>query len=930
MHRCRARVLTLALFLALPGAALADKKPPLAECRRLYAAWPDGQEGAKCLSDQEEDKQILAVLYQRHPERPWLALYLGLSLRTKDPLRAAKLDRQAAAQLTARQAFAGALIAWGELDFLALEAGRSDEAELDLAQAALVSRASRSPKLILKDRLLEARHLCTRKRFEEAYRLLRSIERDVKHSGDDNLEIQWSTFLGNSAISLGLRPVARAAYLRLADLAARDDDPYAKANARYNLAHLAINELNDDPSEAARGQARELARRALAAAKKVNHCRDEALASWILGMLESGTTAERYLRDCRSVAEAPDVTCYCSCALALLLAKSNPRQAEQLVEQGGAAAREADDPAARAYALWTGIRVSWASQSTSPGSKAWTAAFDAIDSLRSLQPGRSSQAGVLASWSEDPYWLSGSLLARPGRTSDDIAESFAITERQRWRTLLDALENASVAPEASVSTQELQKDLARVLEDIAAVQKILLDPDLSAAARQAKGGELEELQRREQEFRESLSKRQPAFAALHSPHFATLREVQASLARDQAMLSFQVAPTESWTGDFAGGSWLLVITHGDVHTYGIPERGALNSMVQGFLGLCERRDRTEREPAAALYRQLVGAALGELPGDVRRLIIIPDGLLHQLPFGALRATKDTAPLATRYQISVAPSATLWRRWIERRPQQAEDTVLVLADPSMPYDTSAASPERTVERGGLAGRALIFRPLPQARQEGEAALAALGGGRMLVGAQATKAALQSASLERFCVLHFATHSFIDEENPENSGVLLAPAPGSPDGLLQPRDIVELRLAGKVVALSSCSSARGFVLPGEGVMGLARSFFQAGAHAVLGSLWPVRDDEAALLFERFYAHLADRQSVAEALASAQRDRFAAGAPPAAWAGFVVLGDGDLVPLPDGPKHSWQGPALAAGACLLACLALGAAYRRARVGL
>ena len=82
-----------------------------------------------------------------------------------------------------------------------------------------------------------------------------------------------------------------------------------------------------------------------------------------------------------------------------------------------------------------------------------------------------------------------------------------------------------------------------------------------------------------------------------------------------------------------------------------------------------------------------------------------------------------------------------------------------------------------------------------------------------------------------------------------------------------------------------------------MGLAHAFFQAGARAVVGSLWPLRDDEAALLMGDFYRELGRGRSVAAALAEARRSRIAAGAPAAAWAGMVVLGDGDLVPLPGG---------------------------------
>jgi hypothetical protein len=88
----------------------------------------------------------------------------------------------------------------------------------------------------------------------------------------------------------------------------------------------------------------------------------------------------------------------------------------------------------------------------------------------------------------------------------------------------------------------------------------------------------------------------------------------------------------------------------------------------------------------------------------------------------------------------------------------------------------------------------------------------------------------------------------------------------------------------------------VLSGEGALSLSRAFLEGGARAVVGSLWPIVDDEAADIFERFYWHLGRGESVARALALAQRESLEAGDPAAAWAGLVVMGDGTAVVVPE----------------------------------
>jgi CHAT domain-containing protein len=101
-----------------------------------------------------------------------------------------------------------------------------------------------------------------------------------------------------------------------------------------------------------------------------------------------------------------------------------------------------------------------------------------------------------------------------------------------------------------------------------------------------------------------------------------------------------------------------------------------------------------------------------------------------------------------------------------------------------------------------------------------------------------------------------------------------------------EIRTLRLPGSLVILSACESATGRLVPGEGPLSLSRAFLQAGAGAVLGTLWPVGDEAAAQLMEAFHANLARNQPPAAALREAKRALRATHAEPFYWAPFVLM--------------------------------------------
>jgi len=125
---------------------------------------------------------------------------------------------------------------------------------------------------------------------------------------------------------------------------------------------------------------------------------------------------------------------------------------------------------------------------------------------------------------------------------------------------------------------------------------------------------------------------------------------------------------------------------------------------------------------------------------------------------------------------------------------------------------------------------------------------------------------------------------------------------------------------VVVLTGCRSASGSPDAGAGPLGLARGFFLAGARAVVGSVWPLRDDDAERFVEEFGRALSRGRTVAAAVAHSQRVRIAAGDPAEAWAGMVVLGDGDRVLMTREARSVNVAVIAVAGLALLVVVGLG----------
>jgi CHAT domain-containing protein len=285
-------------------------------------------------------------------------------------------------------------------------------------------------------------------------------------------------------------------------------------------------------------------------------------------------------------------------------------------------------------------------------------------------------------------------------------------------------------------------------------------------------------------------------------------------------------------------------------------------MIDAFL---EHLDAGPRSPEAiALSRSLLPESLSH--DDRRTLVIVPDGALYRVPFGALPLPGGGKRLVESAIPVMAPSLTMF----------------ALAS----RDVRGAGRRSIVAIGvNDAGGGENLPRLMSAEREAAAVAAMYGIHDSLIGALARKDSVLRA-MTTTSVIHFAGHARVDPLVPSQSRLLLA------DEALTPADVAALKLQrGSVAVLGACETALGRTFNGEGPMSLVRAFLGAGASAVIASLWEVRDDDAARLLRGVHARLSAGADPAFSLAVSQRDSIKAGLPPSAWSGFTVMGGNDV---------------------------------------
>lgn len=493
------------------------------------------------------------------------------------------------------------------------------------------------------------------------------------------------------------------------------------------------------------------------------------------------------------------------------------------------------------------------------------------------------------------------------------------SERGRARSLLELLAEGSVNIYQGVDTNLINQEKS-LISQINQAEGLRIEylnsrqpkPENLAAVNQKIDSLLIELN----QVKSEIKKTNPHYAQLTQPTPLTVKEIQEQLLDDQTLL------LEYFLGETR--SYLWVVSKNQLNTYQLPRKSELKTIVNEFLQTLSHPRQQKNIPlidqiADRLTNMILTPAAQEIAG--KRLLIVADGPLQYIPFGALSLPNSTSegagyqPMISKQTLINLPSAStlaIIRQDTAKRPLAPKklaiiaDPVFSLDDERLPTrnqqnsqnlinqklpDNQSNNPANN-QRGNSTG--MIWQRLPFTRQEADAISALLPQAerKKVLDFQADYNNVMAGNLAEYQIIHMATHGFINTEQPALSAIILSliNAEGNTEnGYLRLNDIFNLNLPAELVVLSACQTGLGKEVKGEGLVGLTRGFMYAGAKRVVVSLWNVNDEKTAELMTNFYQKmLQENFSPAEALRMAQVEMWQKGYSPYYWGAFTLQGD------------------------------------------
>ena len=476
-------------------------------------------------------------------------------------------------------------------------------------------------------------------------------------------------------------------------------------------------------------------------------------------------------------------------------------------------------------------------------------------------------------------------------------EAFNYMERAKARVFLDMLEisEVEITQEIDFKLQNQEKEL---LKDISNISLKLYASEISNEESENLNKELKEKEYEYESLKREIRAKSPDYINVKYPEIITFDETQKNLLDSKTAIFEYSIGKETSLG--------FVITKNDYKTFSLPNREQLQLIISDYLGVLSDKENQDFKLGHKLYKILVKPGLKE---NIKNVIFVADDILHYLPFETLISSSHGINwLIHDLRIAYVPSISSLREIIIRKKakkRKPKMDLLALGDPNFELATKLDNQDETNtlitktkgrEKSRLKYSGIEINNISELFNKKKI--------KTLVRDSASEENLKDHNLEVYKIIHFATHSLIDNNRPYGSYILLAinEDPKEND-YLQAREIYNLKLNADLVTLSACETGLGKFIKGEGIEGLNRAFFYAGTSSVMMSLWPVNDQATYQLMERFYIYLRSSKSIMKALRKAKLEMIASEKlnHPYYWASFIISGKADHVVFPASYK-SW----------------------------
>ena len=502
---------------------------------------------------------------------------------------------------------------------------------------------------------------------------------------------------------------------------------------------------------------------------------------------------------------------------------------------------------------------------------------------------------------------------------NNSALALSYAERAKGRVLLDVLNSGRDDVTKGMTAEEIKRDRAFSAE-IATLNTQLVRMKAQGKPAEAQATEvqtkLDKTRLEYEAFQASLYAAHPDLKMQRGQTEMLTFAEAAELLPDQQTAVLEYVVTEDRTYLFvlrkgtatdASGVKRRDVPVVTVHTINIKSE-ELATLAESFRQKLAARDLLIKQPAAQLYDLLIKPAEAQLR-DVKKVCIVPDGALWNVPFQALHQ-KEQGYLLEQFALFYAPSLSVLREMGKkanalrathhrstspftrvRADVNARPELLALGNPALSGETVAKV--RFTQRDEPLG------PLPDAEKEVNSLRRLYGASnsKVLIGENARESIVKAEASE-YDILHFATHATLDDRNPLYSRIVLSRAENEEheDGLLEAWEIMKLDLNAALTVLSACETARGRVAAGEGMIGISWALFVAGSPAAVVSQWKVDSARTAELMIDFHQNLLRKRAAGQApLSKSEALRQAAlklmRGPynhPTYWAGFILMGD------------------------------------------